>query len=59
MDSQLFARKTDLANVKLTPTGNQNTPVYINNNGKAEVTRSFQGLVEASVANNVLTLTIL
>ena len=59
MNSQLFARKTDLENVKLTPTGGFNTPVYIDANGKPATTRSFTNLVEASVADNVLTLTIL
>ena len=59
MNSQLFARKTDLENVKLTATGNAMTPVYIDASGKPATTRPFTGLVEASVVNNVLTLTIL
>ena len=52
MDSSKFARK-------FTETGDSKTPVYIDANGQPEKTRSFTGLVEASVANNVLTLTIL
>ena len=59
MNSQLFARKTDLENVKLTATGDEMTPVYIDTNGKPAKARSFTGLVAASVANNVLTLIIL
>ena len=34
-------------------------PVYIDDNGKPAKAHSFGGLVEASVANNVLTLIIL
>lgn len=52
MDSSKFARK-------LTGTGDYKTPVYINANGQPTITRSFIGLVEASVENNVLTLTII
>lgn len=52
MDSNKFARK-------LTEKGNAMTPVYIDANGQPATTRPFTGLVEASVANNVLTLTIL
>lgn len=59
MNSQLFARKTDLENVKLTATGDEMNPVYIDANGKPAKAHSFGGLVEASVANNVLTLIIL
>lgn len=59
MNSQLFARKTDLDNVTLTATGDAMNPVYIDTNGKPAKAHSFKGLVEASVANNVLTLTIL
>ena len=58
MDINSFV-DSKLANIKLSPAGDANTPVYINNEGKAQATRPFTGLVEASVVNNVLTLTIL
>ena len=59
MNSQLFARKTDLENVKLTATGDHYNPVFINAEGKPEVAQNLQGILKASVSNNVLTLTIL
>lgn len=48
-----------LKKVKLDPIGDGMNPVYINGLGKPAKTRSFKNLVEASVENNVLTLTIL
>ena len=59
MDSSLFARKTDLENVKLTATGDRYNPVFINAEGKPEVAENLQGILKASVSNNVLTLTII
>ena len=59
MNSSLFARKTDLENVKLTATGDRYNPVFINAEGKPEVEENLQGILKASVSNNVLTLTIL
>lgn len=51
--------KTQIKNVTLQSTGDKDTPVYINRDGKPETTRSFKGLVEASVNNNILTLKVL
>ncbi len=59
MDSQLFALKRDLENVKLTETGDRYTPVFINAEGKPQAAENLQGILKASVSNNVLTLTIL
>ena len=63
VNEQKFATNTSVDNklkeVKLDPTGDAMTPVYINANGKPTTTRPFTNLVEASVENNVLTLTIL
>ena len=52
MDSNKFARK-------FAETGDAMTPVYIDASGNPVETRSFKKLVEASVENNVLTLTII
>lgn len=63
VNEQKFATNTSvddkLKEVKLNPIGDEMNPVYINANGKPAKAHSFKGLVEASVANNVLTLTIL
>ena len=63
VSEQKFATNASVDNklkeVKLNSKGDYNTPVYIDASGKPATTRPFTGLVEASVVNNVLTLTIL